>query len=129
MNKLFAPNLLKGQVVIITGGATGICYGISEAFLECGAKICITSRKREVLEQSAEKLARETSNPDVIYFPCDIRDFKQVEAMVDFVLEKFGRLDVLVNGAAGNFLVPFEKMSVNAFRTVMEIDTFGTFHV
>jgi peroxisomal 2,4-dienoyl-CoA reductase len=81
------------------------------------------------LEGACKTLRDETGKEDVIYYPCDIRDFKSVENMVDFVLEKFGRIDILVNGAAGNFLVPFEKMSVNAFRSVMEIDTFGTFHV
>jgi peroxisomal 2,4-dienoyl-CoA reductase len=82
-----------------------------------------------VLQKASEQLVKETGNPNVVYYACDVRDYKQVESMVDFVLEKFGRLDILINGAAGNFLVPFEKMSVNAFRTVMEIDTFGTFHV
>jgi peroxisomal 2,4-dienoyl-CoA reductase len=129
MEQVFKPNFLNGQVAIITGGATGICYGISEAYLKYGAKVCVTSRKVEVLEKASIELAKSSGNPNVIYFPCDIRDFKQVEKMVDFVLEKWGRVDILVNGAAGNFLVPFEQMSPNAFKTVLEIDTVGTFHV
>ena len=129
MDKIFRENILSGQVAIVTGGATGICYGIAEAYLKFGCKVCITSRKKEVLEKSSERLAKETGNRNVLYFPCDVRDFKQVESMVQFVIDKWSKVDILINGAAGNFLVPFELMSPNAFRTVLEIDTMGTFHV
>lgn len=81
------------------------------------------------MKEACEQFRRTAPDADIDYFVCDIRDFKKVEAMVDYAIQKWGRVDILVNGAAGNFLVPFEKMSVNAFRTVMEIDTFGTFHV
>ncbi|CAK67208.1 unnamed protein product (macronuclear) [Paramecium tetraurelia] len=128
MNKTFQQNFLANQVAVVTGGATGICYGISLAYLKYGCKVLITSRKEEVLKQSCVTLAKESGNDNIAYFPCDVRKFEQVEAMVQFALDKWGRIDILVNGAAGNFLVPFEMMSVNAFRSVMEIDTFGTFH-
>jgi peroxisomal 2,4-dienoyl-CoA reductase len=91
--------------------------------------VCIASRKEKVLQESAVKLREETCNGDILYFACDVRNYESIAAMVDFVLQKWGRIDILINGAAGNFLVPFEKMTPNAFRTVVEIDLFGTFHV
>ncbi len=76
MDATFRPDFLKGKVAIITGGATGICYGIAESFLKYGAKVCITSRKKEVLENSCKKLAESTGNPNIMYSVCDVREYQ-----------------------------------------------------
>lgn len=87
----------------------------------------IISRKIENINKAIESLKKETGNGNVYGSSCDVRDEKAVEATVKLVVEKFGRIDVLVNGAAGNFLCPVEKLSANAFKTVLMIDTVGTF--
>lgn len=124
---VFKDDILAGRVALITGGGTGICKGIARAYLAHGARVCITSRTREVLEASAEELARETGG-DVMFAPADVRAPEQLEGVVEATLARFGRLDTLVNGAAGNFLAPAAALSPKGFRTVVEIDLQGTFN-
>lgn len=110
---------MQGKSVFITGGATGICYGIGKAFLQHKAKVCIVSRKIANIEAAIKKLQEEVPGCSVIGKSCDVRKPEQIEEAVAYCIQNFGGLDVLVNGAAGNFLAPFETLSYNAFRTVM----------
>lgn len=128
MDSVFRPDVLAGKVAFITGGGTGICRGIAEAFASHGAQVAITSRKLDHLAPTAAEIEAQTGQ---VCLPvvADVRDPKAVEAAVDATLERFGRIDLVVNGAAGNFLAAAASLSHNAFRTVMEIDTLGTWHV
>ncbi len=128
MGRFFKDDLLAGKVALVTGGGSGICKGITHALMAHGAKAVITSRKGDRLEASAQELSQATSR-ECLPVVADVRQPDQVEAAIDACLKKFDRLDIVVNGAAGNFLAPAAMLSYNGFRTVMEIDAQGTFNV
>ena len=127
MDKIFADNILQGKVAFVTGGATGITGGVARAFVEAGAKIAITSRKIENLE--AMKQSIEAIGGECFVVVADVRDFEAVENAIAKTVEHYGKIDVVVNGAAGNFLCKAEELSPNGFGTVVDIDTKGTFNV
>jgi peroxisomal 2,4-dienoyl-CoA reductase len=128
MNKnLFAENIFENKVAFVTGGGTGITGGVARALAENGAKVAIVSRKIENLEPMA-KLIKE-SGGECLPVSADVRDYAQVESAVRETVEQFGKIDILVNGAAGNFLCEASELSPNGFGTVVDIDTKGTFNV
>lgn len=124
---IFQPGLLAGHVALVTGGGTGICRGIARAFAALGADVAITSRKPEVLAKTAEELSAE-SGRQVLAVAADVRDPDACARAVAATVERFGSLDTLVNGAAGNFLAPAAALSPNGFGTVIDIDLKGTFN-
>lgn len=124
---LFAANSFAGKVVLVTGGGTGIGKGIARLFGQHGASVIIASRKQEVLDATVAELSADAI--DIAACVCDIRDYASVEALIGFVLQRHGRLDVLVNNAAGNFPASIDQLSANGFRTVVDIDLNGTFNV
>jgi peroxisomal 2,4-dienoyl-CoA reductase len=128
MTSIFKDDCLAGRVALVTGGGSGICKGITRSLLAHGAKATIVGRKKERLDAAAEELAKETGS-ECLAAAADVRETEQVEGAVDACVERFGKLDLLVNGAAGNFLAPASQLSYNAFRTVMEIDAIGTYNV
>lgn len=128
MGRFFKDDLLAGKVALVTGGGSGICKGIARALMAHGARAAITSRKQERLEASAAELTQATSR-ECLPLVADVRKPEQVEAALDATLAKFGRVDIVVNGAAGNFLAPAAQLSYNGFRTVVEIDAVGTYNV
>lgn len=127
MNKIFADNILQGKVAFVTGGATGITGGVARAFAEAGAKIAITSRKEENL--IAQKQFIEENGGECFAVAADVRDYEAVERAISETVDHFGKIDIVVNGAAGNFLCNAEELSTNGFGTVVDIDTKGTFNV
>lgn len=126
-DKIFADNILQGKVAFVTGGGTGITGGVARAFSEAGAKLAITSRKLENLEAAAKII--EENGGECFPVAADVRDYEAVESAVKQTVEKFGKIDIVVNGAAGNFLCKAEELSPNGFGTVVDIDTKGTFNV
>lgn len=116
---------LLGKTVVVTGGGTGLGKAMSHYFSELGAQVLITSRKLDVLEQTAKEIQAATGNK-VLPVACDVRDVEQVEALLDRAEEAFGQVDLLVNNAAGNFISPTERLSANAFSTVIDIVLKGT---
>ncbi|HRO38300.1 MAG TPA: SDR family oxidoreductase [Flavobacteriales bacterium] len=116
---------LDGQVIVITGGGTGLGRSMAQAFLRLGAKVCITSRKIEVLREAAAQLEKETGGT-VLPVACDVRKWQEVDALLKQVLDRFGRVDSLVNDAAGNFISPTERLSPKAFETIIGIVLMGS---
>ncbi|GAA5929428.1 SDR family oxidoreductase [Sporobolomyces koalae] len=124
---VFNKDLYKGKVVFVTGGGTGICYDITKSLMQHGCNAAIFGRRENVITESAARLSRETG-AQCIGVSGDVRKLETLEAAVKRTVEKFGKIDYVVCGAAGNFLSPLEGLSANAFRTVMEIDTIGTYN-
>lgn len=122
---VFRPGLLDGQVALVTGGGTGIGFGIAELLAELGAHVVLASRKPENLEAGAERIR--AAGGLVSTVPVDVRDPERVQAMIERVTNERGRIDLLVNNAAGNFYAPSESLSANAWKSVVEIDLYGTF--
>ena len=119
---------LKGKNILITGGGTGLGRAMGEYFLELGANLVITSRKLEVLEETAKEMMAK-SGGKVIPVVCDVRDIEQVEAMWAKCIAAFGQIHGVLNNAAGNFISPTERLSANAFNTVLDIVLKGTSQV
>lgn len=124
---MFRSDLLAGRVALVTGGGTGICRGIALAYASHGCDIAITSRKQEHLDGTAADL--EARRVRVVARTADVRDPAAVAEMMNAVVGTLGRLDILVNGAAGNFVCLAENLSPNGFGTVVDIDLKGTFNV
>jgi len=123
---MFTKELLKKKVIIITGGGTGLGKSMAQRFGELGANLVITSRKLEVLEETAEELR--TSGANVLPLQCDIRIPDEVEEMISRAVGEFGAVDVLVNNAAGNFISPTERLSPGGFKVIVDIVLNGTFN-
>jgi len=118
---------LKGKVIVVTGGGTGLGKAMSKYFLELGAYVVIASRKFDVLKETAKELENLT-NGKVLPVECDITDYKQVENLLAASIEKFGKVDVLLNNAAGNFISPTERLSNRAFDIIINIVLKGTYN-
>jgi peroxisomal 2,4-dienoyl-CoA reductase len=123
----FRPDLLARRVALVTGGATGLGLEVASVLGAHGARVVICSRKEENLRAAVDQLAAQ--GVEATYGVCDVRQADQVGAVVGQVLERFGRIDVLVNNAAGNFPVPISGLSSNGFKAVVDIDLVGTFNV
>lgn len=124
-NGMLHDDALKGKTIIITGGGTGLGKAMGTYFLKLGANLVITSRKLDVLQKTAAGMEAETGGK-VLAVSCDVRNYEDVEAMLTATVDTFGRADVLVNNAAGNFISPTERLSANAFSTVIDIVLKGT---
>ncbi|XP_037670049.1 peroxisomal 2,4-dienoyl-CoA reductase [Choloepus didactylus] len=125
---LFCPDLLRDKVAFITGGGSGIGFRIAEIFMRHGCHTVIASRSQLRVSTAAKKLTAATGQR-CLPLSLDVRSPPTVEAAVEEALKEFGKIDILVNGAAGNFLCPAGALSFNAFKTVVDIDTVGTFNV
>ena len=120
---------LAGRTIVVTGGGTGLGYAMGKYFLELGANLVITSRKMPVLEAAAKQLSLETKTEGkVLPLTCDVRIYEEVEAMLKAAVAKFGKVDGLLNNAAGNFISPTERLSSRAFDTVVDIVLKGTYN-
>jgi len=142
-NKIFVDGILKGCAAFVTGGGTGITGGVARALAEAGANVALVSRSIEHLEPAAKAInearargssptmmERSGSNVgEAFAVAADVRNPEDVEKAIAAAVERFGKIDIVVNGAAGNFLAPAEALSPNGFGTVVDIDLKGTFNV
>ncbi|PAM93499.1 short-chain dehydrogenase [Flavobacterium sp. IR1] len=122
---MLRDDALKGKVIVVTGGGSGLGKAMTKYFLELGANVAITSRDLEKLKATATELETETGGK-CLPLQCDVRHYEEVENMLQGVLKEFGKVDVLLNNAAGNFISPTERLSANAFDTVIDIVLKGT---
>jgi len=118
--------LLTGKTAWITGGGTGIGRAMALRFAELGARLGLSGRRREPLEKTVDQIR--AAGGEAAWATCDVRDADAVDAALSQLLDQLGRLDILVNNAAGNFLCPSEELSPNAFSAVVGIVLHGTFH-
>ena len=123
--KMLRDDALEGKVIVVTGGGSGLGKAMTKYFLELGAKVAITSRDLTKLQNTALELETETRG-ECLPLQCDVRHYEEVEQMLKAVIEKFGKVDVLLNNAAGNFISPTERLSANAFDTIIDIVLKGT---
>lgn len=119
MSTVFRDHLLAGKTAYITGGSSGICFGIAELFVRQGARVGIQGRNAAKLDEAVKALG-----PQAAGFAADVRDSEATAA----ALADFGPIDILICGAAGNFPAPVTGMSANGFKSVVEIDLLGTFN-
>jgi len=122
---MLREDALKGHVIVVTGGGTGLGRSMAKCFLKLGASVVITSRKQEVLDKAATDLAMETGGA-VLAVACDVRKYLEVEQLVERCVERFGKVDALVNNAAGNFISPTERLSSKAFEVIIDIVLMGS---
>src|SRR5690606_36568006 len=121
----FRDDALKGKTFVITGGGTGLGRAMGTYFLKLGANLIITSRKLNVLEETARELEKETGGK-VLAIVCDVRNYEEVENLLKESIARFGEINGLVNNAAGNFISPTERLSANAFSSIIDIVLKGT---
>ncbi len=123
--KMLRDDALKGKTIVVTGGGSGLGKSMTTYFLELGANVVITSRNIEKLK--AVKIELETLTGGKVFpFQCDVRNYDEVEALVEASVAEFGSVDTLLNNAAGNFISPTERLSANAFDTIIDIVLKGT---
>jgi len=147
-NKIFADGILKNHVAFVTGGGTGITGGVARALAEAGANVALVSRSLEHLEPAAKAIndarssargssptvgegsqTRDDNIGEAFAVAADVRNPEEVEKAIAATVERFGKVDIVVNGAAGNFLCAAEELSPNGFGTVVDIDLKGSFNV
>lgn len=124
-DKMLRDNALADKVIVVTGGGSGLGKAMTKYFMELGAKVAITSRDLEKLQNTAKELEEQTGGK-CLAIQCDVRHYEEVENMLKAVLDTYGKADVLLNNAAGNFISPTERLSANAFDTIIDIVLKGT---
>lgn len=127
MTGMLQPGTLKDKTIIITGGGTGLGRSMGKYFLDLGANLVITSRKKEVIDRSAVELMQETGGK-VLAVPCDVRKYEEIENVIASAEAEFGSVNGVVNNAAGNFISPTERLSHRAFDIVVDIVLRGTYY-
>lgn len=128
MEGMLKPGSFKGKTIIITGGGTGLGKSIGKYLLELGANVVITSRKKDVIDQTANLLMKETGGK-VLAVPCDVRKYDEIEQVLAAAENEFGSVHAVLNNAAGNFISPTERLSHRAFDIVVDIVLKGTYYV
>jgi len=123
--KMLRDEALEGKNIVVTGGGSGLGKAMTKYFMELGAKVAITSRNLDKLKNTAKEL-EEATGGHCLPVKCDVRNYDEVEAMKNTVLDAFGTVDVLLNNAAGNFISPTERLSHRAFDTIIDIVLKGT---
>jgi len=123
---IFRPEVLAGKTAFVAGGSSGINLAIARAYAAAGAAVAITSRKREKVEAAVASI--EASGGRAWGAPADVRDYARMQEVLAEAERTLGALDIIVSGAAGNFISPALGMSANAFKTVVDIDLLGTFN-
>lgn len=118
--KMLRDDALRGKAIVVTGGGSGLGKAMTRYFLELGANVAITSRNIEKLETTAADLEKETGGR-CFAVQCDVRHYDQVEEMLMKTNSEFSSVDILLNNAAGNFISPTERLSANAFDTIIDI--------
>lgn len=124
---MLRDDALKGKTIIVTGGGTGLGKSMTRYFLQLGANVTICSRRQAVIDQTADELMKET-NGTVLAVACDVRRPDEIENVIRQTIEKFGRVDGLLNNSAGNFISPTERLSYKAFDTIVDIVLRGTYY-
>lgn len=125
---MLAAGTFEGRTAVVTGGATGMGLAIAKEFARLGANVVIASRKVEALEAAANEIRNTAAKgAEVAFYPVDVRNHEAVEELAGKVAERFGPARILVNNAAGNFVVPAAQLSVNGWKAVIEIVLNGTF--
>ena len=124
---IFVDGILNGCVAFVTGGGTGITGGVARALAEAGASVALVSRQIDHLEPAAAAINENGGQAFAV--AADVRNAEEVERAIAATVEHFGHIDIVVNGAAGNFLCPAEQLSPNGFGAVVDIDLKGTFNV
>ncbi|MBM7059918.1 SDR family oxidoreductase [Pseudomonas sp. UL073] len=123
----FKDRVLAGKVAFVAGGSSGINLGIAEYFSHHGARVALLSRSQDKLDLAVAGI--QAAGGEALGIAADVRDYAAVEAAIAQVQRQWGNLDVVVSGAAGNFVAAAKDMSANAFKTVVDIDLLGTFNV
>ncbi len=124
---MFEIDLLKGKTIIITGGGTGLGKSMAVRFAELGANLVLTSRRQDVLDETSGEI-KQATGAKILTVAADIRSPEQVTDMVTQSVSRFKKIDGLLNNAAGNFISPTEKLSENAFKTIVDIVLLGSFN-
>ncbi len=127
MSGMLREGSLKDKCIVVTGGGTGLGRSMSQYFLELGAHVVITSRKKEVIERTAAELQQQ-SGGRVLAIPADVRKYEEVENVIRSAQQEFGSIHAVVNNAAGNFISPTERLSHRAFDIVVDIVLKGTYY-
>jgi NAD(P)-dependent dehydrogenase (short-subunit alcohol dehydrogenase family) len=127
MNDAIRSDFLAGKVAFVAGASSGINLEIARQFAAHGAKVAILSRSPDKIEAAAKRLRAE--GHEILALPGDVRDYARLEAAYAETVAAYGKIDIVLSGAAGNFLAPALGMSANAFKTVIDIDLLGTFNV
>ncbi len=128
MDGMLKPDALKGKTIIITGGGTGLGKSMGKYMLQLGANLVITSRKKDVLDKTASELETETGGK-VLALSCDVRKYDEIENVLKETESHFGRIDGVLNNAAGNFISPTERLSHRAFDIIVDIVLKGTYYM
>src|SRR5687768_9010046 len=127
MTGMLKPDSLKNKTIVVTGGGTGLSRSMGKYFLELGANLVITSRKKEVIDKTAAELSKETGGK-VLAVACDVRKYEEIENVLRSAENEFGQITGVVNNAAGNFISPTERLSHRAFDIVVDIVLKGTYY-
>src|SRR5690606_18637472 len=120
-DKMFKNEELKGKTIFVTGGVNGIGKSMATYFLSLGANVIIASRKEEVINSAVDELKSETKKTNIVGYVCDVRDYSQIENVIEQGINTFGEINGLVNNADGNFVSPTERLSHKAFDVITDI--------
>ena len=124
---VFRTDILRDRVALVTGGGTGIGKVITRTLGRHGAGVVIVSRRQDVLDAAAGDFRKQGIS--CLPLSADVRDPRAMEIVVSRTLDRFGRLDIVVNNAAGNFPALLKDISFNGFKTIVDIDLLGTYNV
>lgn len=127
MSNTFQPGLLNGKTAFLAGASSGINLQVARRYAEAGAKVMIISRSEEKVQTAVQGLRDD--GLEATGMACDVRDYEGVLKALSHCRDRYGAIDIVLSGAAGNFLAPALGMSANAFKTVVDIDLLGTFNV